>query len=86
MKNREEILEAIAVLIRVAQDDRAVHAQLRTILSLPTFQRASVINSAVAEMVARGESSDVRTAFGLLATPEGAEAALQLLEERDAKS
>jgi hypothetical protein len=81
MPTKEEILEAMAVLLRAAEADSDFGMRLRVLLQLPSFQRASIVNTSVQEMRLRGESEDVCSAFTLLATDTAAELALRYLAE-----
>ncbi len=75
----DKICEQLAVLVLAAQDDPAFSGQIKLLLNLPPLQRASIINSAVDEMKLKGEPADLRAAFAVLATDEGATVARGLL-------
>ena len=81
-KNNDS-LAAIAVLLRAADTDANLRRRLRDLLQLPSFQRASIVNTAVEEMTLRGEPEDVCSAFSLLATDTAAEIALRYLSRYD---
>ena len=76
-------LEAMTALLRAADADADLRRRLRVLLQLPSFQRASVVNTSVQEMTLRGEPADVRSAFNLLATDEAASVALNYLSRHD---
>jgi len=72
--------EAIALLLLAAREDEAFGRQVRFLLSLPAAQRISLVNTALHEMNLRGESQSLREAFAVLATDNGAAAALRALD------
>lgn len=71
--------EALARLVRAAEEDEAFRRNLLLLLRAPAAQRESMVNTALHEMVLRGEPKSARAAFAMLATPEGASAALAIL-------
>ena len=79
----DDSLEALAVLLRVAEGDDTLRRQLRTFMQLQSFQRTSLINSAVQEMTSRGEPADVRQAFALLTSDDAARVVLEHLSRFD---
>lgn len=72
-------VDEIGALLRAAATDSVLRGQILVLARLPAFQRASLVGSAVHEMTLRGEPAATRAAFGLLATDEGAAAALKFL-------
>jgi hypothetical protein len=78
-----DTLDAMAALFRAADADPGLRKRLRFLIQLPSFQRASIVNTSVEEMALRGEPEDVRTAFRLLATDEAAKIALRYLSRYD---
>ena len=76
---KDQIGEQLAMLVLAARDDPAFGRQVKMLLALPSLQRASIIHSAVDEMKLKGEPADLRAAFAVLATDEGAAAARDLL-------
>ena len=75
----EEPQDVIARLLLAAKEDDAFRQRILFLLQAPTAQRQSLVNSALHEMSLRGEPQSVRTAFAVLATDEGARAALHVL-------
>lgn len=73
--------DALATLLRAAQEDTALRFQLLALLRAPKLQRESMVHTAVHEMSLRGEPAEVRAAFGVLATDAGAKTALAVLEQ-----
>ncbi len=71
--------EEIARLLLAAREDEAFGRQVRNLLSLPGPQRTALVNTALHEMALRGEPPSLREAFAILATDEGAAAALRVL-------
>lgn len=74
-----ESREAFARLLRAAQEDAAFRRQVLFLLRTSPLQRQSVVNTALHEMELRGEPADVRAAFALLASDEGAKVAREVL-------
>jgi hypothetical protein len=74
--------DVIARLLLAAKEDKAFRDRIRFLLRAPSAQRQSLVNSALHEMTLRGEPQNVRTAFALLATDEGAETALRVLNAK----
>lgn len=62
----------LARLLLESRQDANLRAQVLFLLKLPPAQRESLVNSALQEMALRGEPADVRAAFAVLATAEGA--------------
>lgn len=75
----DDSLDALAALLRAADGDAVFREQVRALLLLPSFQRASIVNTSVEEMVLRGEPEDVCSAFRLLASDASAEIAFRYL-------
>lgn len=73
--------DALATLLRAAQEDAALRLQLLALLRAPPLQRESMVHTAVHEMALRGEPAEVRAAFAVLATEAGAKTALAVLEQ-----
>lgn len=69
----------LTTLLLAAREDTAFHRQLLFLLRAPSLQRQSLVNTALHEMTLRGEPKGARTAFALLATDKGAQAALEFL-------
>ncbi len=63
-----------------AREDAAFGRQVRMLLALPSGQRASIINTAVEQMTLKREPAELRPAFAMLATDEGAATAARLLQ------
>lgn len=70
----------LARLLLAAREDAKLRAQVLFLLKLPPAQRESLVNSALAEMALRGEPAEIRAAFAVLASAEGAERAQVELE------
>lgn len=66
--------DVLARLLMEAQQDARLRAQILFLLKLPLGQRESLVNSALEEMKLRGEPAEIRAAFAVLATDEGARA------------
>lgn len=75
----DDLLEGIATLLRAAEEDPELRKSILFLVRLPSFQRASLVNTSMQEMQLRGAPADIRLAFGLLATDGGAAAARRLL-------
>jgi hypothetical protein len=71
--------EAIARLLLVAKEDAAFKRQLEGILRLASHHRGSLLNDAVHQMYLHGEPASFQAAFAVLATDEGAAAALRVI-------
>lgn len=72
--------DALVRLVLAARESREFRKQVMDLLNLPANQRESLVNSALHEMALRGEPADVRAAFAMLATADGAAAAAQAIE------
>lgn len=83
MTKNDDRFEPIAALLRAADADADFRKQVQLLLQLPSFQRASIVNTSVEEMALHGEPEDVCSAFSLLATDEVAEIALRYLSHYD---
>ncbi len=70
---------ALTTLLLATRDDAVFRRQLLFLLRAPSLQRQSLVNTAIHEMTLRGEPPAARAAFALLATDEGAKAALEFL-------
>ena len=79
--SRKGISESATVLLLAAKEDREFGNRLRVVLRLPSFQRKSMINSALAEMQAKGEPPLLMQAIALLADDASAAKMLSYLEE-----
>lgn len=64
--------DALARLLREAGRDAGLRARILFLVRLPAAQRESLVNTALEEMRLRGEPAEVRAAFAMLATAEGA--------------
>ena len=62
----------LARLLREAEKDRTLRSQIRFLVSLPDVQRESLVNTALEQMKLQGEPAEIRAAFAVLATEEGA--------------
>jgi hypothetical protein len=79
--SREGISDSATVLLLAAKEDREFGDRLRLVLRLPSFQRKSMINSALAEMQAKGEPALLMQAIALFADDVSAARMLSYLEE-----
>lgn len=77
-----EPLELLASLLIAARDDEKLRAQILHLSRLPGLQRQSLVNTALHEMMLRGEPSSARAAFSSLASDEGARVAVEFLRDR----
>ena len=66
-KSEKGISESATVLLLAAREDPEFGDRLRAILRLPSFQRKSMINSALNEMQLKGEPPLLMQAIALLA-------------------
>ena len=73
--------EEFTSLLLAARNDRAFRSELLALARMPTFQRQSLVNTALHEMALRGESRSIRAAIALLATDEGARIAIESLSD-----
>jgi len=72
--------EAFVTLVAAAREDRELLRTLSTILSLPTFQRHSLLNSMIQEMVLRSEEADLVAAVSALLDDDVAAKAAELIK------
>ena len=79
--SRKGISESATVLLLAAKEDKEFGDRLRVVLRLPSFHRKSMINSALAEMQAKGEPPLLMQAIALLADDASAAKMLGYLEE-----
>ena len=75
----EDPREVLAQLLLATKDDPAFRHELLSLLQAPAAQRQSLVNTALHEMMLRGEPNGARAAFAMLATDEGARVALEVL-------
>ncbi len=80
LTGRDDGGEAIARLLIAAREDPDFRRRLKIILQLPSHHRRSLVNDAVHQMALRGEPEDLRAAFSILATDEGAATALKVID------
>jgi hypothetical protein len=73
--------EAIARLVLAAREDAAFRWRLESVLRLPSHHRQSLLNDAVRQMTLKGEPEDLRAAFSILATDDGAAIALKAINQ-----
>ena len=78
----ESPTDVIARLLLAAKEDDAFRQRILFLLQAPAAQRQSLVNSALHEMSMRGEPQNVRAAFAILATDEGARTALNVLKAK----
>jgi hypothetical protein len=78
--------EGVSALLRSALSDPGLKTQIINLARLPSLHRAAILKTAIHEMTLRGEPEDIRSAFGLLATDEGAAVALQFLSPDQKKA
>jgi hypothetical protein len=82
-KGGDEPAEAIlADLLLAAQRDEEFRRRVMALLSVPDIPRESLVDSALHEMSLRGEPANVRRAFGLLVSPQGAALAREVLSDQ----
>jgi hypothetical protein len=74
--------DVVAQLLLAAKEDNAFRNRILVLLRSPQTQRQSLINSALHEMALRGEPENIRAGFALLATDEGAQTALRVLNAK----
>jgi hypothetical protein len=79
MNPRAETDEALARLLRSAEQDPVLRGQVLALVRAPAVQRRSLLNAALDEMTRAGEPAAVRAAFALLGTDGGAAAARDYL-------
>jgi hypothetical protein len=72
--------EAFVTLVSAAREDREIAHTLSTVLRLSPFQRHSVLNSMIQEMVLRSEDTDVIAAVSALLDDHVAAKAVELIE------
>ena len=72
--------EAFLTLVSAAREDREFARTLSTVLRLPPFQRHSVLNSMIQEMVLRSEAADIIAAVSALLDDNVAVKAAELIE------
>ncbi len=73
--------DPVTVLLLAAREDADFGKRLRAVLRLPSFQRKSMINTALYEMQAKGEPPLLMQAIALLSDDTAAEKMLRYLEE-----
>jgi hypothetical protein len=71
--------EAFVTLVSAAREDRDLQRTLSRILSLPTFQRNSILSSMIQEMVLRAEEADLIAAVSALLDDDVAAKAAELI-------
>ena len=71
----------MAALLLAARADADFDKRLRLVLRLPSFHRKSMINSALAEMQAKGEPPLLMQAIAQIADDDSAAKMLRYLEE-----
>jgi hypothetical protein len=72
--------EAFVTLVSAAREDRELKRTLSRVLSLPTFQRRSLLNSMIQEMVLRSEEADLVAAVSALLDDDVAAKAAALIK------
>jgi len=72
--------EAFVTLVSAAREDRELLRNLTTVLSLPKFQRHSILNSMIQEMVLRSEEADLIAAVSALLDDDVAAKAAELIK------
>jgi hypothetical protein len=73
--------EAFVTLVSAAREDRELRRTLSTVLNLPTFQRHSLLNSMIQEMVLRSEETDLIAAVSSLLDDDVAAKAAELIKD-----
>jgi hypothetical protein len=72
--------EAFVTLMSAAREDRELLRTLSTVLNLPAFQRHSLLNSMIQEMVLRSEEADLIAAVSALLDDDVAAKAAEMLK------
>ena len=72
--------EVFVTLVSAAREDREFLRTLSTVLSLPPFQRHSLLNSMIQEMVLRSEEADLIAAVSALLDDDVAAKAAELIK------
>jgi len=71
---------AFVTLVAAAREDREFSRSLATILRLSSFQRQSLLNSMIQEMMLRSENADLIAAVSVLLDDAVAAKAAELIE------
>jgi len=71
--------EAFIALIRVAQEDKEIRAQLQSILQQPLFHRKSLLNTMIQNMTLKGAPKEFISAIGCLLDDTVAEKTQELI-------
>ena len=79
VRQKDDPCEIVATLLLAAEGDESFRRQVLEVVGAPATQRKALVNSAVIEMTLRGEPQEIRAAFAILGTDEGAKAALKIL-------
>ena len=74
--------EAFVTLIRGAQEDKEIRAQLQSILQQPSFHRKSLLNTMIQNMTFRGAPKDFVSAIGHLRNDTVAETVKELIADK----
>jgi hypothetical protein len=82
-RHGDDPTDVIARLLISANEDDALRRRMLFLLQSPTMHRQSLVNTALDEMKLRGEPENVRAAFALLATDNGAKIALSILDAQE---
>ena len=72
--------QAFVTLVAAARKDRELSRSLSAILSLPSFQRQSLLNSMIQEMLLRSEPADLIAAVSALLDDDVAAKVAELIE------
>ena len=72
--------EVFVTLVSAAREDRELLRTLSTVLSLPTFQRYSLLSSMIQEMVLRSEEADLIAAVSALLDDDVAAKVAELIK------
>ena len=80
MRDADDAKDALATLILAARENKEFRRELIFLLGLPDEQRTPLVLTAVEEMKLKGEPPEICAAFSILATSDGAAAAIKAID------
>ena len=82
---KDEPTDALVTLIMAALDDENLRRKITALVGLPDIHRTSLVRSAIDEMKFKGEPPEIRAAFSIMATKEGAAAVKRALTKGESE-